>query len=150
MVKDQVAVTLEEVLNAPITRWERVRYRAKAFVGDLPWWFKWRFQRKHQYHLLRTGLRPGYYDPDVRILWAVMAQVERFVADETGPRQITDWEADPEHRAAFAAFQAAATWWRANRDTMFEHVDWQAEERARAKALEHLGNVVRHLWFMWY
>lgn len=150
MAKEQVSVTLEEVLRAPITRWERLRYRVKAIVEDLPWWFRWRFQRKHQYNLLRTGLRPGYYDPDVRILWAVMGEVERFVAHETGPHQITDWEADPEHRAAFAAFQAAAAWWQAHRERLFEWVDWDEEERMRAEALDHLGAVVRHLWFMWY
>lgn len=36
--------------------------RVKAPIRNLVWWFKYRLQPKHQYHIIRTGLRPGYHD----------------------------------------------------------------------------------------
>ena len=53
------------------------------FIDDLTWpvrdrfsnliyWFKYRLMPSHQYHLVRTGLPPGYYDEDTRILHACM------------------------------------------------------------------------------
>lgn len=149
-MKSMSSISLEDVLNTSISFRERVYYRLKSFFEDLPWLFKWRFQRKHQYNILRTGLRPGYYDPDIRILYAVMEQVSEFVARETGPRRITNWSADPETRKAFAAYLAAANWWYENKNTLFDYAEWSVEERKRAEAIQHLGNVVNHLWFMWY
>lgn len=29
---------------------------------DFKYWFKYRLQKKHQYHILRSGLKPGYYE----------------------------------------------------------------------------------------
>lgn len=31
---------------------------------DFKYWFKYRFQKKHQYHRHNLGLKPGYYDLD--------------------------------------------------------------------------------------
>lgn len=43
------------------------------------WWFKWRYVRRHQYNIVRTGLEPGYYDEDTRMLHACMALLCQFV-----------------------------------------------------------------------
>lgn len=32
---------------------------------DFRYWFKYRFQKKHQYHKLDLGLKPGYYELDI-------------------------------------------------------------------------------------
>lgn len=72
-----------------------VRRRCK----DAIYWFKYRIQPRHKYHIVRTGLPPGYYDEDTRILHACMtalceyveqgcdgeAELEKFNADLRDP-----------------------------------------------------------------
>lgn len=48
------------------------------------WALRYRFDPKHQYNIVRTGLPPGYYDTDYRLLHAVMALVCEHVAAEGG------------------------------------------------------------------
>ena len=38
---------------------------------NIYYWFAYRFIPKHRYNILRTGLKPGYYDPSEQILYAV-------------------------------------------------------------------------------
>ena len=46
--------------------------RVKPPIRDLVWWFKYRVQPKHRYHVIRTGFPPGYVPPDVRIEAAIV------------------------------------------------------------------------------
>lgn len=75
--------------------WVKENHRIQYFFRhDVPMWFrvnvhgklrnwKWsilhRFHPKYQYHIIRTDLTPGYYDPDLRILHGVFTLVEEYV-----------------------------------------------------------------------
>jgi len=51
---------------------------------DARYWLRSRFHPKYRYHIVKTGLRPGYYDEDTLILHSCMALLERFVAWHDG------------------------------------------------------------------
>jgi hypothetical protein len=72
------------------------------------WEFKWRLIPKHQYNVIRTSLKPGYYDPDIRILHAVMDEIKRFV-DRT--KDTIVWDSDDHHIHVWNELQAIYTWW---------------------------------------
>lgn len=83
-------------------KWDRFWAR----VRDAKWWVLHRVAPRHRYNLLRTGLPPGYYDLDERILHAVFNGLVGFVEVEnpsvnydsklSTPREIglerLDWE----------------------------------------------------------
>lgn len=50
-----------------------IKYRLYKFFYDFPlrWWFNHRFVPKHRYNIIRTGLPPGYYDPDDQLLHGI-------------------------------------------------------------------------------
>lgn len=57
------------------------------FLGHIDrriWKLRYRYDRKHQYHLVNTGLEPDYYDIDSIMLHANMALLCRYVEDERG------------------------------------------------------------------
>lgn len=72
------------------------------------WALKHRFIPRHKYHIIRTSLEPGYWDPDTRILYATMDLVKEFV-EET--EDVIDWEADEAHAWAWSDLQAVYKWW---------------------------------------
>ena len=72
------------------------------------WAFKHRFIPKHKYHIIRTSLKPGYWDPDTQILHAVMDTVKQFV-DIT--KDSVNWESEDAHAHAWAELQAVYDWW---------------------------------------
>lgn len=95
---------LEWTLPSIAKRWYR------QLVHDPYWALQHRCNPRHRYHMLRTGLVPGYYDPDTRFLHAIMTEVTRFV-DKTATQ--VDWDANAEHSACWKTLTAAATWWKA-------------------------------------
>ena len=46
-------------------------------VNDTLWAFRYRFDPRHKYNILKTGLKPGYYDPDIQIMYAVTIDFNR-------------------------------------------------------------------------
>jgi hypothetical protein len=66
---------------------------ARVLIGpfsslDRAWWnLKYRLHPGHRYHVVRTGLKPGYYDIDTIMLHANMELLRRFVEDESGGEQ---------------------------------------------------------------
>ena len=58
-------------------------------IDDVSWWFIHRFNRHHHYHIIRTGLKPGYYDTDDLLEAAIITLLYRFVEEERdGPGEI--------------------------------------------------------------
>jgi hypothetical protein len=68
----------------------RARYRLR----DLRYWFLYRLTRKHRYHIVRTGLPPGYYDEDTRMLHACMACLCRYIEASGGADSLDAWSAE--------------------------------------------------------
>jgi len=72
------------------------------------WAIRHRYQPKHKYHIVRTSLKPGYWDPTSQILYATMDTVKEFV-DET--KDTVAWDSDPPHAETWAELQIVYNWW---------------------------------------
>lgn len=60
-------------------------FRSKQVaLNGLFYQFRYRFVKKHQYHVIHTGLQPGYYDIDTIMLHGMMTLLCRYVEDEMG------------------------------------------------------------------
>lgn len=50
-------------------------------ISDAKYWVYYRLHPDHKYHIVVTGLEPGYYEPDTRLLHAAMKLLETYVDD---------------------------------------------------------------------
>ena len=87
------------------------------------WWWALlhRFHPSHRYNVVQTGLPPEYYDPCVRLLWAVFSETERFVDNAA---EIIQWDSDSEHAKAWEILTTAVQWWRDNRPDKEYGCEW--------------------------
>ena len=53
-------------------------------LDDICDWFMLRFVPKHKHHVVYTGLEPGFWDEDTRILHACMACLKRYIESMGG------------------------------------------------------------------
>lgn len=115
------------------------------------WWWaiRHRFDPRHRYHTVRTGLPPGYYDPCVRLTWAIFSEAERFIDGS----EIVDWESDSGHAAARKVMTEAVAWWKKNRPPVAEG-EWNTYttegEKSHEEAVEHMRAIIGVLGYMWY
>lgn len=66
-------------------KWVKPIYNVFYFIDRrIVWPLKYRFVKKHQYHLVDTKLKPAYYDIDHLMLHANMALLCRYVEIERG------------------------------------------------------------------
>jgi hypothetical protein len=63
-------------------------YRLGKRIDKIVWGFKWRYVRRHQYNIVRTDLKPGYYDEDTRMLHACMTLLCHYVEWHGGPDKL--------------------------------------------------------------
>lgn len=59
-------------------------YPVVRFFKDIKYWFVYRFDPRHRYHVVKTNLRPGYYDVDYRMFHCCFALLVFFVEKECG------------------------------------------------------------------
>jgi len=45
----------------------------KMQLDDIRYWFKYRLQKRHKYHLVDTKLKPSYYETDKRMIYAMFS-----------------------------------------------------------------------------
>lgn len=107
--------------------------RLKQFGGNLRrrvWDLQHRFHPKYQCHIVRTNLKPGYYDKDEIMLNAVFTLVQRFVEEELnqnpksknpkeeGLKALDNMinecrgEFEVEHRKAYEDLREIYLWWK--------------------------------------
>jgi len=95
-----------------VPRWFRVK---KMQLRDIKYWFLYRLIKKHKYHLVDTGLKPNYYEIDMRMLHANFNMLKEYVEVELAGMQLwrkeetdNDWISDPVKAG-------------------IEHLDWEIE-----------------------
>ena len=125
------------------------RYRWRnSRIRDLYWALRHRLDPRHRYHVMQTGLAPGYWDPDSRILNAVMEEADQFI---NSTREIVDWTTDPGHYDAFLALEKASAWWTENKVKMRSgDLDYSDEIRLNNEADVLLAEVMNARQYMWY
>lgn len=60
------------------------------------WPFIHRFHPKYRYHIIKTDLKPGYYDPDTRIAHAIFSVFSEFMKYNI-ENKVVNWEGDDLH-----------------------------------------------------
>lgn len=87
-----------EVLNNYADRkrtWKQLLRRAMYIVArEWPWWFRHRFVPWHRYHVVHSGLRPGWHDTD-RLMEAVILKLFVDFAEKEDPFGLFDTEESP-------------------------------------------------------
>ena len=78
--------------NVPL--WIKATHRLLHRSSNGIWWLRHRFVPKHRYNLVRTGLKPGYYDQDTRMLHACFALLGDYIEEEGGEQKLRDWSAE--------------------------------------------------------
>jgi len=58
--------------------------KAVRRANDLSWSVVYRLMPRHQYHIIRTDLKPAYYDIDAIMEAALIKLLRRYVEDEMG------------------------------------------------------------------
>lgn len=89
---------------------------------DIYWWFMHRLHPKHRYHVIDTGLKPNYYDPDTLIFEGVFKLLCDFVEYQK-KYDVIDWEADEPHSKAWKEMCELYDWYkeiRPHREEEFE------------------------------
>lgn len=115
--------------------------RAQNSVSNGFWWVRHRIDPRHRYHIVRTGLKPGYHDKDDLMLHACFSLLARFVERECPPGMSWGW--DEEHAKAWATILDLYGWWK-NRPDRREDLDGADAEDQRQ--LHRLIDVRPYLW----
>lgn len=160
--------TIPWSMPSPIHRLKRIK-----------WKIYHRFIPRYQYNIIRTSLKPGYYDPDMRILYAVMDIASKFVEDT---KDTIDWNDNQRLQEVHEDLTSVHKWWTEERPAIIQRIDsiyesmvedddedlWDGDhpaklERRRLMTLAGelddtlkiqqtimLIKVCRHLPYMWY
>jgi hypothetical protein len=62
----------------------------KRRVRDAAWWLRYRVQPEHRYHVVDTGLKPGFHDIVDVMLHANMALLDRYIGECGGAMDVQD------------------------------------------------------------
>jgi len=121
-------------------------------INDIKWWFLHRFHPKYRYHIIKTGLKPGYYDSDSRILRACFGELNNFVencADKIDWRSSSD-----EHFQAYCTMKELWYWWNCMRGNEWKELDdafsFEKEGKLILKDNQQLIKLMKIRHFMWY
>ena len=72
---------------------KNIWYPVTRFFSDIYYWFVYRFHPKHQYHVVSTGLPPGYFDTDHRMFHCCFNLLKEYVEFELGGiEKLSRWE----------------------------------------------------------
>jgi len=118
-------------------------------LSSVWWWLLYRFHPPHQFHIIKTSLRPGFHEPDTILRSAILGTTQKWVesVDE-------DWRGG-EHkgqREASEVFYAAAKFWREHQKELESgdfSVSVEEYDRLETESQKHLEEVVKHLDHMW-
>lgn len=69
-------------------------YRLANRLHRARYWVHYRINPRMKFHLIRTGLEPGYYDYDTRIMHGCFAMLKEYVEEMGGDKQIEAFNAD--------------------------------------------------------
>lgn len=144
-----------EPAAATLYRWEKIRCQQKKehpiayfLLKTLPhklrfyiyklerikWKILHRVHPEHRYNIVRTGLKPGYYDIDVLMLHSVMTLICRYVEDERNGveklkkriqwlKESTDLENKEEYIDVEETALKIYTWWKVDHPALVTAIE---------------------------
>jgi len=70
-------------------------WRVGNIFSKIKWYINYRFVKEHRYHLIDTGLEPGYCDIDHIMLHGMFSLLDRYVDQEhNGAEELEIWGKD--------------------------------------------------------
>ena len=129
--------------------WCRVRHK----LSRAKWWLLHRLHPRHRYHVVHTGLPPGYYDSDTLILHAVFQQFEDFyrhwdwAGNPTGYAIAnSDWSEPGLEREQYynRAYSFAATVEEIHRHWFTRINPWESDDLDEQERLDALDDAMLH------
>lgn len=147
MTEEQLSKLLNELEFGKLTVKERIHDACDWFLRpykDARYWVRSRFHPKHRYHVIKTGLTPGYYDEDILILYGCMKLLERYIDWHGGEQKFEEFTNELLERPDV---------WGAVKDDMDPQVArqtealyvyrwWKYERPANEKRLEDLWDLI--------
>jgi len=124
--------------------WKDLGYKLKTWWLDAYWWVAHRVSPRHRYHVINTGLKPGYYDPDIRLLSGLFTEVISFMRDNHW-----DWTQIDSDKQAYKDLVAAAEFGKAYLGTVEAGV-LAPKPDEHGQAIRHAKKVLDNLNHMWY
>jgi hypothetical protein len=120
-------------------------------LSKIKWWFLHRFHPKHRYNVVKTGLKPGYYDPSERIIFSVFSLVAQYYDNNVAWGFYDVYNDLPRIREA-------VLWWKTHKAIVAEGVpltedlkaDFEAEVQLEKEIQEHLHNIITDVRKLWY
>ena len=103
----------EARVSSPIRYWltetvptffGRLRYKCHNAL----WWVRHRIDPRHRYHVVHTGLKPGYYDKDYLILHSCFNLLKDYVEVE---KPFEHFVTDEETKPIWDEVKALYNWW---------------------------------------
>lgn len=129
------------------------------------WWFRYRFCKEHQYHIIRTELEPTYWDCDTRILHGAFTPFKNFMDNiyedkghviwdysEVEPDEHIPQEYIDERKELWNEMETLYYWWVTRdlrEDILNEKWTLEAEEafyKEETEMLKRLMDIRRCLW----
>lgn len=122
------------ILETLPTFLDRLVIRLYNRIIDKPTWFlKYRFCRKHQYHIIRPKtLKPGYHEISDRILHGVMHEVVEYYFEQAS---IVAWDESP-YKEAYQQMAEIVKYWIDQRPDMLLQIDGGYPPEELSKHLE--------------
>ena len=142
------------------------------------WWFAHRFIPRHRYNILRTDLKPDYYDPDTQITYAIFKafsewyendqrylarnekEIEEMCHDEIGK---TNYEMN---KTAYQTLKDVYLWWTQTVKKDIEQYEYEKikdfgdyedyievmkiEAKVYDEVTEKLITIIKHRDRLWY
>jgi len=104
-------------------------------LDDALWWFRHRLDPRRRFHVVPTGLKPGYLDPDVRILHASFELFRRWY-EYMSSMVCRD---DPDLPPDYATLRELYVWWTKGRAEETAAVDAVLMRSANPIELQEMG-----------
>ena len=133
-----------------------------SWIKDKYWWLRWRTCDK--YHVVNTGLEPGYYDKDFQMQCAMMSLLEDYVEKElpaiscdkyNTPQEAgiahLDWEIglqdSPSQAEAAKEVKQIYLWWKEHKERIYEDdYELPSVDEELTEMLVRLVRIRRCLW----
>ncbi len=108
-----------------VPSWYRHKCRQ---LKDFRNWFRYRLLPSRRYHVVKTGLPPGWYDTDTRIFHVCFQLFQFFMEKDGGIRRMDggcDPENGPEWEKVYSEIAILWDWWKYKRPA--RNVDWYSD-----------------------
>jgi hypothetical protein len=113
---------------------------------DLIWWV--RHRTVNRYHIIETGLKPGWWDTDTRLLHAAFTLLENFVESEK-PFKRTEYNVEDVDREFANEIHSLYIWWKHRKKIDIIYLNAIDEDRLYKEDTENLVRLMKIRATLW-